>query len=155
MIQYFEKRGDKRIEYKIPVSVEDIEDGFIYRARMVNYNKSGMYLETDVILDSGAEIYIGMEDSPFILSSSTSTSIPSQYFRAKIKWLKESKDNLFNFGYGVAILSAEDVMNIIRYTADDVNSVTNPGRDDFIGYGRINMERALVPIILSALNKKK
>ncbi|UCE21699.1 MAG: S8 family serine peptidase [Candidatus Aminicenantes bacterium] len=53
------------------------------------------------------------------------------------------------------ILMVEDVMNIIRYTADDVNYANYPGRDDFIGYGRINMERALVPIIISSLNIKR
>jgi subtilisin family serine protease len=52
------------------------------------------------------------------------------------------------------ILIVEDVMNIIRYTADDVNYTNYSGRDDFIGFGRINMERALVPIIISSLNKK-
>lgn len=52
------------------------------------------------------------------------------------------------------ILIVEDVMNIICYTADDVNYANYLGRDDFIGYGRINMERALVPIIISSLNKK-
>lgn len=52
-------------------------------------------------------------------------------------------------------MSAEDIMNIIRYTADDVNSATQSGKDDFIGYGRINMERALVPIIISALLEKR
>jgi len=52
-------------------------------------------------------------------------------------------------------LSAEDIMDVIRYTADDVNSTNYAGRDDFIGYGRINMERALVPIIISALNPHK
>ncbi len=52
------------------------------------------------------------------------------------------------------ILIVEDVMNIICYTADDVNYANYSGRDDFIGYGRINMERALVPIIISSLNKK-
>jgi len=52
-------------------------------------------------------------------------------------------------------LSAEDIMDVIRYTADDVNSTNYAGRDDFIGYGRINMERALVPIIISALNLHK
>ncbi len=53
------------------------------------------------------------------------------------------------------ILIVEDVMNIIRFTADDVNYANYSGRDDFIGYGRINMERALVPIIISSLNKKR
>ena len=52
-------------------------------------------------------------------------------------------------------LSAEDIMDVIRYTADDVNSASHDGRDDFIGYGRINMERALVPIIISAQYQKR
>jgi subtilisin family serine protease len=45
-------------------------------------------------------------------------------------------------------LKPADVMKIIRYTADDVNASVYRGRDDHIGYGRINMERALVPYIL-------
>ncbi|MDH5704489.1 MAG: S8 family serine peptidase, partial [Candidatus Aminicenantes bacterium] len=52
-------------------------------------------------------------------------------------------------------LSAEDIMNVIRYTADDVNSASYEGRDNFIGYGRISLERALVPIIISALYRKR
>ena len=43
-------------------------------------------------------------------------------------------------------LTPLDIMNIIRYTSDDINATEYPGRDDFIGYGRINMEKALVPI---------
>jgi thermitase len=43
-------------------------------------------------------------------------------------------------------LTVEQVMDIIRYTADDVNSAEYKGKDEFIGYGRINMEKAVVPI---------
>jgi thermitase len=43
-------------------------------------------------------------------------------------------------------LTQVDIMKIIRYTADDVNAAEYPGMDDFIGYGRINMATALVPI---------
>jgi Tfp pilus assembly protein PilZ len=109
---YSEKRVNERITYKVPISVEDLEDGFIYRARMVNYSKSGMYVETDVILDLGAEIYIGIEDSPYILPSSVSYSKSPHYFQAKIRWQKDLKDNLFNFGYGVAILSVGDTKSV-------------------------------------------
>ncbi|MBN1221648.1 MAG: peptidase S8 [Candidatus Aminicenantes bacterium] len=52
-------------------------------------------------------------------------------------------------------LSAQEIMNIIRYTADDVNSSGNPGKDEFIGYGRINMEKALVPIKISAASENE
>jgi hypothetical protein len=37
-------------------------------------------------------------------------------------------------------------MNIIRYSADDVNASVYKGKDEFLGYGRINMEKALVPL---------
>jgi thermitase len=43
-------------------------------------------------------------------------------------------------------LKASEIMDVIRYSADDINETEYPGKDDFIGYGRLNMERALVPI---------
>jgi subtilisin family serine protease len=46
-------------------------------------------------------------------------------------------------------LTADQIMDVIRYTADDVNSAEYKGKDEFIGYGRINMEKALVPIKIS------
>ena len=45
-------------------------------------------------------------------------------------------------------LTALEIMNVIRYSADDVNSADNFGRDDYIGYGRINMDKALVPTVI-------
>jgi subtilisin family serine protease len=43
-------------------------------------------------------------------------------------------------------LKASEIMDIIRYSADDVNADKYPGKDEYIGYGRINMEKALVPL---------
>lgn len=45
-------------------------------------------------------------------------------------------------------LTAGEIMNIIRYSADDVNADAFPGRDDQIGFGRINVQRALAPYVL-------
>jgi subtilisin family serine protease len=45
-------------------------------------------------------------------------------------------------------LTADDIMKVIRYTADDINHATAPGRDDHAGYGRINMTKALAPYII-------
>jgi len=47
-------------------------------------------------------------------------------------------------------LSVDSVMDVIRYSADDVNSSAKRGKDDDIGYGRINMAKALVPIKIAA-----
>lgn len=45
-------------------------------------------------------------------------------------------------------LTASEVMDVIRFTADDINSDMYPGRDIYIGYGRINMKKALSPILI-------
>jgi len=50
-------------------------------------------------------------------------------------------------------LSVRDIMNIIRYSADDVNQDLFPGKDDNIGYGRINIENALRPIRITKTGK--
>ncbi len=50
-------------------------------------------------------------------------------------------------------LKAAEIMSVIRYSADDINSSLYPGKDDYVGYGRLNMEKALVPIIISLSNK--
>lgn len=42
-------------------------------------------------------------------------------------------------------LTNSQIMALIKYTADDVNADTHPGVDDFLGYGRINLETLLGP----------
>jgi subtilisin family serine protease len=81
--------------------------------------------------------YWGPDYLPYAFGSGTSSSAPHVAgLAALIKGLKPW-------------LTVDDIMNVIRYSADDVNSGEHSGRDDYIGYGRINMEKALVPIKLS------
>lgn len=81
--------------------------------------------------------YFG-DNFPYGFGSGTSASTPFVAgFTALIKSFKPW-------------LPAAEIMDIIRYSADDVNSDEYPGQDDYLGYGRINMEKALVPIILEA-----
>jgi thermitase len=42
-------------------------------------------------------------------------------------------------------LTNQQVMALIKYTADDVNASTYPGVDDYLGYGRINLKTLLGP----------
>jgi thermitase len=76
------------------------------------------------------------DNFPYGFGSGTSASTPFvSGFAALIKSFKPW-------------LTAGEVMAIIRYSSDDVNRDSYPGVDEFIGYGRINMEKALIPIIL-------
>jgi thermitase len=88
------------------------------------------------ILGPAPQWYVGEGYLPYLFASGTSEAVPHVAgLAALIKSLKPE-------------LEASEIMKIIRYTADDVNRSTLPGRDDHIGYGRINMERALAPYIL-------
>ena len=115
MARYIEKRTDYRENYKAPVTVQELDDRFIYRARMANVSNKGMYIETDVVLETGADIIIGIEDSPEISVDLSSNG--SRFYLSKIIWQKDLIDSIFNFGYGVKIITDEDTQ-----TASDTDS---------------------------------
>jgi len=78
--------------------------------------------------------YWGPDSFPYAFGRGTSLSTPQVAgLAALLKGLKPW-------------LSVEQIMDVVRYSADDVNSSEHPGQDDYIGFGRINMEKALVPI---------
>ena len=61
------------------------------------------------------------------------TSMASPFVTGLASLLKGYKSNLYN----------DDIEQIIRISADDVNSPTNPGWDEYLGTGRINARKAL------------
>jgi hypothetical protein len=42
-------------------------------------------------------------------------------------------------------LTNNQIMALIKYTADNVNASTHPGVDNLLGYGRINLHTLLGP----------
>ena len=65
MDKYSEKRSDERRDYKSPVMVGNPEAGAISRARMTNYSKNGLFLETNADFEPETEVYMGIENSPY------------------------------------------------------------------------------------------
>ncbi|MFC2167150.1 S8 family peptidase [Acidobacteriota bacterium] len=78
---------------------------------------------------------------PYAYGYGTSASVPQVAGLAAL--IKSLKPNL----------DVEDIMNVIRFSADDVNQNIFPGVDDNIGYGRINLEKALSPIRITKIGK--
>ena len=91
-----ENRSNARIEYKSPVTIENLKAGIIYQARMLDYSKHGLYFETDSLLRLGEEVFIGVEYSPYAESNDT-----YECLRAKIMWRRELPTSFFKYGYGV------------------------------------------------------
>jgi len=96
MTRFYEKRSVSRTDFKSPITVEDSR-GIIYKARMVNYSRSGLYIETHWLLRPGTEIYVEMEESPY---TSSTFDLPERY-RSVILWHAKLKNSFYSYGYGV------------------------------------------------------
>ena len=115
MVHHPEKRTYPRSLCKVPATIEEVEDNFLYRARLVNYSNTGMFLETDVILESGTEIMVGVEDSLFPFQSSATTGdtyTAPECYRAQVIWQKSIEDSIFSYGYGVQIKTEDDTKSL-------------------------------------------
>jgi Tfp pilus assembly protein PilZ len=98
----YEKRENVRLDEYRPISVKDLNAGIFYKATMLNYSKNGIYFETDSILEPGAEIYFGIEDS-----SHASFVDEFECKLARIIWRKKLKKSFYNYGYGVKFILAD------------------------------------------------
>ena len=65
MVQVSEQRDNPRIKHESPVKVENLVSGITLGARMINYSRTGLCFESNQLLHQGAEIYIGIENSPY------------------------------------------------------------------------------------------
>ena len=98
MDKNLERRENVRIDQTSPLKIKNLKSGKIYNARMFNYSRNGLYFESDRVLQTGDQIYIGIQDSPY--ASSTGVL---EYFRAEIRWHKKLKESYFQYGYGVEL----------------------------------------------------
>jgi subtilisin family serine protease len=83
--------------------------------------------------------YLTTPLAPFPYGYGWGTSMASAHVAGLAALIKSIKPSL----------KPGQIMNIIRYSADDVNASVYKGKDEFLGYGRINMEKALVPLKIS------
>jgi len=103
-LQNQEKRNNVRLDESRRISVKDLKAGIFHKVTMLNYSKNGMYFESDSILEPGAEIYLGIENS-----SDVSPANEYEGTRAEIRWRKKLKKSFYNYGYGVKFISADNV----------------------------------------------
>jgi thermitase len=118
-------------DYVIAVAATDYNDehaSFSNPGPQVDVAAPGVW-----ILGPAPQWYVGPGNLPYLFGSGTSAASPHVSGLAALLMSRKPW------------LTSTQVMNIIRYTADDVNKAQHAGKDDDIGYGRINMERALVP----------
>ncbi len=131
-------------EYCLAVAATDYND------ERVDFSNSGGLWESN----SGSQIDVAAPGALIISTVPTwfwgpgsfpyawgdGTSMASPHVAGLAALIKSVKPNL----------TADQIMNVIRYSADDVNFINDLGVDTYIGFGRINMKKALVPIVIKS-----
>lgn len=85
---------------------------------MLNYCDNGVYFESNSAFAVGAEIILGIENSPY----SNGTAIFDVY-RAKILWRRHVQSTFYTYGYGAQLMS--DSSDTMRLNAE-VNMRKHP-----------------------------
>lgn len=98
MNRAFKKRRGERVYYWTPIALQESGVSFLYRARLANYSRSGIYFEADLLLHLGAKVYIGIQDTNHRLFSEDNGS-----FLVNIIWRKRIVKSSFNYGYGAKL----------------------------------------------------
>ena len=75
-----EKRENPRFPSSSAVMFENYRNGTCHDGRMMDHSRTGMRFETGVAPELGAEIFIGMDRSPY--------SAAHDVFRARVVWLQ-------------------------------------------------------------------
>jgi hypothetical protein len=90
-----EQRESQRFPFTATVMFEKYLTGTYHDGRMVNYSRGGMCFEADVAPGTDAEIFIGIEKSPY--------SSHHDVFRAKVVWIRELplKESYYAYAVGV------------------------------------------------------
>jgi hypothetical protein len=118
MSRYIERRAGPRTVYKSPAKLKDLKTGKFSNARIVNFCDKGLYLESNSQFDTGAEVILGIENSPYTRSSHV-----MDVYRAKIVWCKQVDSTFYNYGYG-ALLKQESNENMDNSALVDNSKMT-------------------------------
>jgi hypothetical protein len=113
-----DSRKTDRYLHNSKVILKDSELGSSFRGELFNFSDEGFYFETDEFMSPGADIYIGLLNSPYSQNANT-----YDCRRISVKWSKRLIDSGYKYGYG-----AEQV-EFNRHTSEKVSMVKG-GRQD-------------------------
>jgi Tfp pilus assembly protein PilZ len=91
-----EQRDNTRFAHVSAVTYEDLEKGVYAQSKMFNYSSDGLYFESDLKLEVGEKIFIGIENSPYAKQSGT-----YECYHAVIKRRQALEHSVYKYGYGV------------------------------------------------------
>jgi Tfp pilus assembly protein PilZ len=100
-----ERRIYRRFGYEADISHDLLAHNHIYKGRLCNFSKGGLYFESDQSIFPGEEVFIKFQNQPDSINDDVMAQLP---FGVKIVWQNDLPDALFRFGYGAHYIDKND-----------------------------------------------
>lgn len=100
-----ERRNHRRFVYEADIFHDLLASENIYKGRLYNFSKDGLYFESDQPIYPGEEVFIKFAGQPHSTGDDIMSQLP---FGVEIVWQKKQPDSPFQYGYGAHYLDAND-----------------------------------------------
>ena len=98
-----ERRQHRRFVYEADISHDILAHNSIYRGRLYNFSKGGLYFESDQTIFPGEEVFIKFQEQQD--SNDIMTQLP---FGVEIVWQNALPESSYRFGYGANYIDIND-----------------------------------------------
>lgn len=120
-----EKRSEPRVYFELPAVVETLDHKDAHQATIQNYDNGGLYFKTDLLLDIGEDVTIGIASEPDDIPSDS-----AERFRIKILWVETLSGSPGLYGYGACTVPAAAEKRA-RETADEMSELRKHPRKKY------------------------
>jgi Tfp pilus assembly protein PilZ len=100
-----ERRHYRRFVYEADISHDLLAHNHIYKGKLHNFSKGGLYFESDQPIFPGEEVFIKFQNQPDSIKDDIMSQLP---FGIKIVWQNDLSDSSFRFGYGAHYMDKND-----------------------------------------------
>ena len=100
-----ERRIYRRFVYEADISHDLLAHNHIYKGKLHNFSKAGLYFESDQSIFPGEEVFIKFQKQPGSANDDIIAQLP---FGVKILWQISLSDSSFRYGYGALYIDKDD-----------------------------------------------
>jgi hypothetical protein len=100
-----ERRRHRRFFCEAEISHDILTQNNIYKGKLYNFSKVGLYFESDQTIYPGEEIFIKFEERQGSYSDDFMTQLP---FGVEIIWQNDLSESSFRYGYGANYIDMDD-----------------------------------------------
>ena len=100
-----ERRTHRRFAYEANISHDLLSHNDIYKGKLHNFSKDGLYFESNQSIFPGEEVFIKFKDQPEAIDNGIMSQLP---FGVEILWQMDLPGKFFRFGYGAHYIDKND-----------------------------------------------